>query len=69
MQEDEIMSGAEILNEVAEMIIKQIRNDENYKDCGCWFRCFKDIMLDIENGRKLLKNIERLTMLKQEAQR
>lgn len=53
-----LMTNVEILNTVAEMIIKKIRNNEEYEDVNSWYSCFEDIERDIKEGRKLLNAIE-----------
>lgn len=53
-----LMTNAEILNNIAEMIIGKIRNNEEYKDVGTWYACFESIERDIKEGRKLLNAVE-----------
>lgn len=53
-----LMTNAEILHTVAEMIIGKIRNTENYKGVNSWYACFESIERDIKEGRKLLNAIE-----------
>lgn len=53
-----LMTNAEILNTVAEMIIDKIRNTENYKNVNSWYACFEHIERDIKDGRKVLNAIE-----------
>lgn len=53
-----LMTNAEILNIVAEMIIDKIRNTENYEDVNSWYACFESVERDIKDGRKLLNAIE-----------
>ena len=53
-----LMTNAEILNTVAEMIIDKIRNTENYEDVNSWYACFESVERDIKDGRKLLNAIE-----------
>lgn len=53
-----LMTNAEILNNIAEMIIDKIRNNEEYKDVVSWYACFESIERDIKEGRKLLNSVE-----------
>ena len=53
-----IMTNAEVLNTVAELIINKIRNNEEYKDVNSWYACFESIERDIKEGRKLLNAID-----------
>lgn len=57
-QKEALMSKAEIMNTVAEMIIDKIRNKEEYKDCGSWYSCFIRIEHDMQEGKKLLDSID-----------
>ena len=54
----QLMSNAEILNNIAEMIIDKIRNTENYEDLSSWYACFERVERDIKDGRKLLNAVE-----------
>lgn len=57
-KKEALMTKAQIMNTIAEMIIDKIRNKEEYKDCGSWYGCFTEIEHDIEEGRKLLDSID-----------